>query len=338
MKEEVIHINQVSKEYKTLNRKQGIIGSLKNLFSTDYIKIRAVSKIDLNVSNGEIVGFLGPNGSGKSTTIKIMTGILKQSSGTVIVNGFNPSKERTKLAKEVGVVFGQRTQLWWSLPVIESFNLIKEIYEVSDKDYYNNLKIFENMTEIKNLYNIPIRQLSLGQRMLCEILAAFIHDPKIVFLDEPTIGLDITTKQKIHNIILKINEIKNTTVILTTHDLSDVEAICDRVVILNKGEKIYDCTIEKLKKMFDKYRTIRLVTNEKSKIITQIDKLLDNKVIESVDYDGEWIEVIVDVEKQKVNEVFKLLSNSTINDISILNMSVENIIKRIYEEMYDDKE
>ena len=237
MQNYLVYINELFKEYKISKYENGISGGIKRLFRGESELITAVDNLNLEIKEGEIVGLLGPNGSGKSTTIKIMTGLLKPSKGSVLINGKEPYKCRTQVARQIGVVFGQRTQLWWALPVIESFRVIKEMYDLDDATYYDNLKLFENMTDIQLLYDKPIRQLSLGQRTLCEILATFLHDPKVVFLDEPTIGLDVKIKQKIHNIIVYFNKVKNTTILVTSHDISDIEALCNRVVILSQGKK-----------------------------------------------------------------------------------------------------
>ena len=238
--EYVIELKNVDKEFKVLNRHEGLKGSFQDLFSRDYKIIKAVNNVSMNIKPGEIVGYLGPNGAGKSTTIKMMTGVLQPSGGEILVNGRIPYKNRTANAQNIGVVFGQRSQLWWSLPLIESFKLLKDIYKISDKDYKDMLALYESLVDIKELYSKPVRQMSLGQRTLSDILAAFLHNPPIVFLDEPTIGLDVSMKAKIRNLIKALNKEKNTTVILTTHDMGDVDALCERIVIIDKGTMLYD--------------------------------------------------------------------------------------------------
>ena len=188
----IIEIKNVSKEFKVLNRREGLKGSIKDLFSRDYKIVRAVDSISMNIQQGEIVGYLGPNGAGKSTTIKMMTGVLEPTSGEILVDGNIPYKNRTKNAQKIGVVFGQRTQLWWALPLIESFKILKEIYQIGDKQYDEMIELYKSLVDIEPLLHKPVRQTSLGQRTLSDILAAFLHDPKIVFLDEPTIGLDVS--------------------------------------------------------------------------------------------------------------------------------------------------
>lgn len=204
----IIEIQNVIKEFKVLNRREGLKGSLKDLFSRNYKTVRAVDNISMTIAQGEIVGYLGPNGAGKSTTIKMMTGVLEPTSGQITVNGNLPYKDRTKNAQEIGVVFGQRSQLWWSLPLIESFKLLKDIYQIPDEDYNSIIKLYKSLVDIEQLLHKPVRQMSLGQRTLSDILAAFLHNPKIVFLDEPTIGLDVSMKNKIRTLIHALNKEK----------------------------------------------------------------------------------------------------------------------------------
>ena len=254
----VITLNDVSKEFKVLNRREGIKGSIKDLFSRDYNIVNAVNHISMDIMPGEIVGYLGPNGAGKSTTIKMMTGVLEPTSGEIIVNDRIPYKNRTDNAQHIGVVFGQRSQLWWSLPLIESFKLLRDIYQIPEKDYKDMMDFYESLVDIKSLYSKPVRQMSLGQRTLSDILAAFLHNPGVVFLDEPTIGLDVSMKSKIRELIKALNQEKKTTVILTTHDMGDVDALCRRIVIIDKGTMLYDNSIENLRSFFGAYRTMRL--------------------------------------------------------------------------------
>ena len=257
-----IEIHNITKEFKVLNRREGLKGSIKDLFSRDYKIVRAVDNISMNIEQGEIVGYLGPNGAGKSTTIKMMTGVLEPTSGNILVNGNIPYKNRTKNAQDIGVVFGQRTQLWWALPLVESFRILKDIYQISDKDYNSMLDLYKSLVDIEPLLHKPVRQMSLGQRTLSDILAAFLHNPPVVFLDEPTIGLDVAMKAKIRNLIKALNKEKNTTVILTTHDMGDVDALCERIVIIDKGTMLYDNDIEHLRRFFGAYRTLKLKINK----------------------------------------------------------------------------
>jgi len=258
MEQDAIVMKNVVKEFKVLNRHEGLKGSIRDLFSRDYKTVTAVDNISVNIKPGEIVGYLGPNGAGKSTTIKMMTGVLEPTRGEIFVNGNVPYKNRTRNAENIGVVFGQRSQLWWSLPLIESFKLLKEIYMIPNGDYDRMLELYRELADIENLLHKPVRQMSLGQRTLSDILAAFLHNPKIVFLDEPTIGLDVAMKANIRELIKGLNREKNTTVILTTHDMGDVDALCQRIIIIDHGSMIYDNDIAHLKHYFGSYRTLRL--------------------------------------------------------------------------------
>ncbi|MBQ4270255.1 MAG: ATP-binding cassette domain-containing protein, partial [Clostridiales bacterium] len=247
MADEVILMENICKDFKVLNRHEGLKGSIRDLFSRDYKTVNAVKDVSLKVERGEILGYLGPNGAGKSTTIKMMTGVLEPSAGKILVNGRIPYKDRTANSEHIGVVFGQRSQLWWSLPLIESFKLLRDIYMVPEKEYKEMLELYASLVDMSPIMNKPVRQMSLGQRTLSDILAAFLHNPEIVFLDEPTIGLDVSMKAKIRDLIKGLNKEKNTTVILTTHDMGDVDALCRRIVIIDKGQKIYDNDIDHLK-------------------------------------------------------------------------------------------
>ena len=332
----MIEIQHLEKTFKVLNRKQGLKGAFSDLFSKDYNYVKAVNDISLHIDKGEIVGYLGPNGAGKSTTIKMMTGILSPSSGKILISGTEPYENRRKHAQNIGVVFGQRSQLWWSLPVIESYRVLKEIYKIDDEAYNRNLKLFEDLVDIKSLYGKPVRQLSLGQRMLCEVIAAFLHDPKVVFLDEPTIGLDVSIKDKIRGIIKHLNEEKKTTIVLTSHDTSDIEALCERAVIIDKGTLIFDNTIENLKQMFGRYRTLKVSTSDQSNQKDIISKLLEKQFTKEEytigEEEGNMLSIVINEQKVPLTKVLNyLLTNLEIKDVQIEDVGVESVIKKIYE-------
>ena len=326
----IIEIKNITKEFKVLNRREGLKGSLKDLFSRDYKIVKAVDNVTMSIEQGEIVGYLGPNGAGKSTTIKMMTGVLEPTSGEILVNGREPYKNRTANAQEIGVVFGQRSQLWWALPLIESFRLLKDIYCIGDKDYEAMIELYKSLVDIEPLLHKPVRQMSLGQRTLSDILAAFLHNPKIVFLDEPTIGLDVSMKSKIRKLIYALNKEKNTTVILTTHDMGDVDALCQRIVIIDKGKMLYDNDIEHLKSFFGSYRTLKVRMGDIEKMTEVVKKELPQFTVTS---DSEWISVLVDEEKEKVIDVLaKLQKLHDIRDMQLQEISTEEVIRKIYEE------
>lgn len=304
-----IVMKDVAKDFKVLNRHEGLKGSMRDLFSRDYKIVKAVNDISIKIPKGQIVGYLGPNGAGKSTTIKMMTGVLEPTRGEIVVNGAIPYKNRTKNAENIGVVFGQRSQLWWALPLIESFKLLKDIYLIPDKEYKEMLELYRSLVDLEPLLHKTVRQMSLGQRTLSDILAAFLHNPSIVFLDEPTIGLDVSMKAKIRELIKELNRQKKTTVILTTHDMGDVDALCERIVIIDHGKMIYDNDIDHLKTYFGSYRTLRL--------------RLPGDV---------WEETVIDETKTDVMSVISdYQKKGKILDIKLEEISTEEVIKKIYE-------
>ncbi|MGN0396339.1 MAG: ATP-binding cassette domain-containing protein [Coprococcus sp.] len=333
----MIEITNLERTFKVLNRKAGLKGTFLDLFSRDYKYVKAVNDISMTINDGEIVGYVGPNGAGKSTTIKMMTGVLKPTGGTIRIDGKDPYSNRKAHMKQIGVVFGQRSQLWWSLPVQESFRVLKDMYEVSDEVYQKNLELFESLVNIKELYAKPVRQMSLGQRMLCEVTAAFLHDPKIVFLDEPTIGLDVAVKDSIRMLIKQLNEKKGTTIVLTSHDTKDIEALCERVIIIDKGTLIFDDEIAKLKEMFGRFRTIRLQLSQDSMTYQEIqdyvvDHYSEKQVAVSQTEDGQWVDLVVNEEQIDFKKVLaEVMRDLQVQDVRMEDVGVEEVIKRIYE-------
>lgn len=343
--ENVIELKNVKKDFKVLNRHEGLKGSIKDLFSRDYKIVHAVNDISMEIKPGEIVGYLGPNGAGKSTTIKMMSGVLVPTSGEIRVNGKIPYKNRSANAQNIGVVFGQRTQLWWALPLIESFKLLKDIYGISDKDYNDMLALYESLVDIKDLYLKPVRQMSLGQRTLSDILAAFLHNPPVVFLDEPTIGLDVSMKAKIRNLIKALNKEKNTTIILTTHDMGDVDALCERIVIIDKGTMLYDNDVEHLRSFFGAYRTLKISAYKHPEDIPQeeiekqqndIEEMLkaqypDKKF--AVSNEDGWISILIDESQIPLMKVLGFIQDKIkIYDMQLEEITTESVIKKIYED------
>jgi ABC-2 type transport system ATP-binding protein len=256
----VIQAEQLTKVFRITQKGPGLGGAIKALFQPGYVNKVAVDGITFAIERAEMVGYIGVNGAGKSTTIKLLTGVLLPSSGQVRVLERDPHKQRVANAREIGVVFGQRTQMWWDLPLIESLNLIAKIYELDPKRYRELLDRFAETLELKDLFSVPIRNMSLGQKMRSELAATLIHEPKIVYLDEPTIGLDLIVKERIREFIKEQNYNRGTTVMLTTHDLGDIEELCQRVIIIDSGKLIYDGPISTIKERFGKYRTITFET------------------------------------------------------------------------------
>ena len=243
----MITLEHVRKTYKVSKRDAGFLSACQSLFRKEYELIHALDDVSFTISDGEMVGYIGPNGAGKSSTIKILSGILTPEEGTCLINGLIPWKNRIEHVRNIGVVFGQRSQLWWDVPVMDSFELLKEIYRVDKHSYLHTLEELTDMLNLAELLKTPVRQLSLGQRMRCEIAASLLHNPKILFLDEPTIGLDAVSKLAVRDFILKLNKEKNTTVILTTHDMQDIEALTNRIILIGKGSILLDGTIEDIK-------------------------------------------------------------------------------------------
>ncbi len=280
-----------------------------NLFNRKYETKRAVDDISFSIKKGEIVGFIGPNGAGKSTTVKILSGILYPDAGEVKVSGFIPYKQRKQYVKNIGVVFGQKSQLNWDLPLIESFELMKFIYKIPPKKYEENLRLFSKLLDMEEFINQPVRQLSLGQRMRGDVVASLLHSPEIVFLDEPTIGLDVVAKERIREFVRYMNETERTTIIFTTHDMQDIEKVCDRLIIIDKGKKIYDGSIGEIKNRYANVKTIELLLE-----------------------DGRKETKTFDVSKTPMSVVMEsLFSEKNIKDITLCESEIDSIIRDIYE-------
>lgn len=288
--------------------------------------IRAVDGITFSILPGECVGYIGPNGAGKSTTIKMLTGLLVPTGGDVLVNGYIPWRERTKFVAKIGVVFGQRTTLWWDLPVIESLELLQHIYRVPRHRYLENLKKFRDMLELDGFIDTPVRSLSLGQRMRADICAALLHDPDLLFLDEPTIGLDVVAKERIRQFIRTVNQTQKTTILLTTHDLSDVEKLCERVLIIDKGHLLYDGGLDNLKQQFGGKRKLVVDFAESYPSVHVTGAAL-------VSQEGQRYIFAFDRETVTASELIQQLSEKyRIRDLSVQEPEIENTVRRIYEE------
>lgn len=334
----IIELNNLSKHFKVLNRHEGLGGAVKDLFSKDYKTVKAVDNISMSIDEGEMVGFVGPNGAGKSTTIKMMTGVLEPTSGDIVIDNYIPYKQRKKYVRNIGVVFGQRSQLWWELPVIESFKLLKEIFEIDDKVYEHNIGLFNELVNLKSLNSTPVRFLSLGQRMLCDIVAAFLHNPKIIFLDEPTIGLDVSIKSKIRNVIKELNSLNKTTILLTTHDISDLEILCKRIIIIDKGSILFDGSTQKVNSLFGSYRVLKIELPDSDDISFNEfaqnlkDKFPGQKPLEVELQEEKWVSITVNVDEIKLMDVLNyLMTIYHLRDIKVEEIATEKVIKEIYE-------
>lgn len=326
----IIEARQLSKSFQQAVKDPGLKGAMKHLVAPKYIDKIAVKPLDLSIEAGESVAYVGPNGAGKSTTIKMLTGILVPSSGTVTVNGINPHKKRMENAQQIGAVFGQRTQLWWDIPIIESFSLLKDIYQIPDLTYKSNLDQFVEMLGMNEFIHLSARKLSLGQRMRADLAASLLHNPPILYLDEPTIGLDISVKQKIREFIKKINQEQRTTVMLTTHDLSDIEDLCQRLIIIDQGCIIYDGSLEQVKRHFAKERRIFFqMTSPGPQLFTEITAAFGLKldVLSEMEFS-----ISFDRYHFTASDVVsRVMKHGEVLDFRMEESSIEEVIKAVYD-------
>ncbi len=328
----MIEVRHVTKTFTKYEKDKGLLGMLKAFFNARKVITKAVDDISFSVKQGEVVGYIGANGAGKSTTIKMLTGIVTPTSGEILVNGLVPYQKRVENAKNIGVVFGQRTQLWWDLPLGESFSILKEIYEIPTEVYNQRLALFDSILDINSFIKSPVRTLSLGQRMRADIAASLLHNPKVLYLDEPTIGLDVSAKKKMREAIKKMNQEFNTTVILTTHDLDDIEELCQRIMIIDAGKIIYDGQLSEIK---DKYGASRKIVFElKDAWDNQIDLysifMVDQKVMQ-VKTEENKLEISFDKHQMNVAQISQVILQMTeVNDLAILDADIETIVMQIY--------
>jgi ABC-2 type transport system ATP-binding protein len=322
----VIEVKHLYKEFTITKRQPGMWGALRSLFHREYLSKMAVQDVSFTIEEGEMVGYIGPNGAGKSTTIKMLTGILVPTSGEVRVNGIVPYKERQKNAMQIGVVFGQRTQLWWDLPTIESFELLKQVYQIPDQRYRKNMEIFSEILGLHEFFQTPVRQLSLGQRMRADIAASLLHDPKILFLDEPTIGLDVVAKEKMRTFIQEINRERGVTVILTTHDMADIEKLCKRMILIDKGRVMYDGPLKKIK---DLYGSARI-------LIVELEGDVEAFTVEGAEIirqEGNRVWLQFNREEISAAELIQRISSRyEIRDLNLEETDIDTIVRRIYQE------
>jgi ABC-2 type transport system ATP-binding protein len=321
----MIELTNICKTFKIAKRNAGFKEAVKALFDREYSYIKALDHVSFQVNDGEMIGYIGPNGAGKSSTIKIMSGILVPDEGECIINGRVPWKDRIRHVREIGVVFGQRSQLWWDVPVIDSFELLKDIYKINPKVFRKNLEDLTERLDIGEILRTPVRLLSLGQRMRCEIAASFLHNPKILFLDEPTIGLDAVSKIAIREFIKSMNKEQGTTVILTTHDMQDIEALTERILLIGKGRILLDGALSELKKRNDTFK--KLTVDYVGKEILPIPGMT---VVESV---AGHAKLTVDTRICSVSAAISRLSEQVeIKDLSVSGATAEEMVVALYKE------
>ena len=319
-----IEVKEVSKTFKVNKRSAGIPGMIANMFGPKFENKKAVDGISFDIESGEMVGFIGPNGAGKSTTIKMLSGILCPDSGSISVNSYVPYRQRKEYVAGIGVVFGQKSQLQWDLPVIDSFELLKAIYRIPEEMYKKNLKRYTDMLDMGGFINQPVRQLSLGQRMRSDIVASLLHSPKIVFFDEPTIGVDVIGKETIRSFIRELNEKDKITMIFTTHDMQDIEQTCKRILIIDKGSLLYDGSLQEIRNKYGTTRQLIAEFNEDTEV-TPIENVMigdpkDRK--RSFTFDNS----VVDVNAL----MHEILGKYSIRDITVTEPEIETIIRKIY--------
>ena len=328
MTEALVRVRGLTKVFRGYRREEGLAAALKSLVRRVSTEILAVSDVTFSIQPGEMVGYIGANGAGKSTTIKMLTGILTPTSGEVLCNGFVPYRDRTRYVATIGVVFGQRTQLWWDIAVVESFRLLKEIYGLSDSEYRERMDLFDRVLGISSYLRQPVRKLSLGERMRCDLAASLLHRPPLLFLDEPTIGLDIVAKASVREFLQEINREEGTTVLLTTHDLSDIETLCRRVIVIDHGKLLFDGALSQLR---DRILPVTAVVFD-VKTLPDTEQLSGNglgvREIASHRYQ-------VDIDRRLMSPasaIKEIVNRFDVADISIEEPQIEDVVKRIYRE------
>ncbi|MFH1192569.1 MAG: ABC transporter ATP-binding protein [bacterium] len=325
MSNKIIQVKNLTKQYDYYKKEAGMLASVKSLFKREKLYVDAVKNIDFEIEEGELVGFLGPNGAGKTTTLKMFSGILYPTSGEATVLGHIPWKREAAYQKQFALVMGQKNQLWWDLPAMESFVLNKEIYEVSDKDFKKSLDELMSVLDIADFVNIPVRKLSLGQRMKCELIAALLHKPKVLFLDEPTIGLDVVAQQNIRDFLKLYNEKNRTTIILTSHYMEDIEKLCKRVIIIDNGCIMYDGGLDDLIKKHISYKLLTITFNEDGVFKKDVEGF--GKIAEFNKY-----RVKFEVERSRAKDAAARILNSNlpVDDILIDEVEIEEVIRRVF--------
>lgn len=324
----MIEVSCLRKDFVKIIKEPGLKGAIRSFIHPEKQIFEAVKDLSFEVPKGQILGFIGANGAGKSTTIKMLTGILKPTSGFCRINGKIPQENRQDYVKDIGVVFGQRTQLWWDLALQETYSVLKEIYDVPDAVFQKRMDFLNDVLDLKEFIKDPVRTLSLGQRMRADIAASLLHNPKVLFLDEPTIGLDVSVKDNIRRAITQINQEEETTILLTTHDLSDIEQLCDRIFMIDKGQEIFDGTVNQLKETFGKMKTLTFELRPgQNHVVSQFVGISDIHVTQkelllNIQYDSSRY--------QTADIIQKTLSDFAIRDLKMTDVNIEDIIRRFY--------
>lgn len=321
----IIKFIDICKSFTIFQKKKGVKGILVNLFKRDKKIIHALKEVSFEIEEGDIVGYIGPNGAGKSTTIKIMSGILTPTSGSCEILGYTPWKDRKKYVKNIGVVFGQRSQLWWDVPVIDSFELLKDIYNIPNNEYKETLKLLVDTLKLEEIINRPLRQLSLGQKMKCELAGSLLHKPKILFLDEPTIGLDAVTKLTVRDFIKYINKTWGTTVILTTHDMSDIDALTNKIILIGRGQLLYNGSFSSIRHKYENIKTIEVEFKNEYKTIQ-----VDGYEVVSHNKNMAVLKNLPETEFNTKKFITQISKDYEIVDFSIKSMSVDEILAKLY--------
>lgn len=327
--DKMIVVEHLDKTFKKTVKQPGLKAGFKSLFKPQIETFEAVKDLNFEIPKGEIFGFIGANGAGKSTTIKMLTGILTPTSGTCLINGKNPQKNRTAYVKDIGVVFGQRTQLWWDLALQETYSVLKEIYDISDTEFHKRMAFLNEVLDLNAFIKDPVRTLSLGQRMRADIAASLLHNPKVLFLDEPTIGLDVAVKDNIRKAIKQINQEEQTTILLTTHDLNDIELLCDRIFMIDRGQEIFDGSVSQLKQRFGKMHEVRFEMTQQLEVerLDYHQHFSDLEVIK----DGLQVTIQFDATKVAIPDLVKFtLSQANVKDIAVKDADIEEIIRRFF--------
>jgi len=328
----IIRAHDLSKTFWVARHRRGALGALRGLVDRGGREVRAVDGISFDVARGEMVAYVGPNGAGKSTTIKMLTGILVPSSGEATVDGLVPWRRRKELARRIGVVFGQRTQLWWDLPLIESLDLLRHVYRVPADRFRTNLAELRDLLDLDPFLDTPVRQLSLGQRMRGDLAAAVLHDPPLLYLDEPTIGLDVVAKARVREFLARINRDRGVTVLLTTHDLADVEALCRRMMVIDRGRLLYDGGIDELRRRFGTHRTLVVDLDETGDGGAPL--LLPGAALVKSDGPRRWLRFDRRA-TTAADLIAAVAARAPIRDVAIEEPAIEDIVRRIYQDGLD---